>query len=102
MNASRSGKAMYHPGNRELQRRFGSQPLADRLLERTHRTAFTESDIAFIESVPFFLLATADAAGRPDCSFKGGAPGFVKIVAGNELVFPDYDGNGMFKSLGNI
>jgi hypothetical protein len=93
---------MYHEGNRELQARFGSIALADRLLERTHRTAFTEGDKAFIESLPFFFLATADAEGQPDCSFKGGSPGFVKVVAPDLLIYPDYDGNGMFKSLGNI
>ncbi len=93
---------MYHAGNRELQDRFGSSALADRLVTHTHRLQFTEDDKAFIESVPFFFLATADADGRPDCSFKGGAPGFVKIVAPDGLQFPDYDGNGMFKSLGNL
>ncbi len=93
---------MYHEGNRELQARFGSVALADRLLEHTHRTAFTAGDKAFIESLPFFFLATADAEGRPDCSFKGGAPGFARVVAPDLLVYPDYDGNGMFKSLGNI
>ena len=93
---------MYHEGNRELQARFGSVALADRLLEHTHRTAFTAGDKAFIESLPFFFLATADAEGRPDCSFKGGAPGFARVVAPDLLVYPDYDGNGMFKSLGNM
>jgi predicted pyridoxine 5'-phosphate oxidase superfamily flavin-nucleotide-binding protein len=93
---------MYHEGSRELQARFGSTVLADRLLERTHRTAFTDADKAFIESLPFFFLATADARGQPDCSFKGGAPGFVKVIAPDLLIYPDYDGNGMFKSLGNI
>jgi predicted pyridoxine 5'-phosphate oxidase superfamily flavin-nucleotide-binding protein len=94
--------SMYHEGNRELQTRFGSVALADRLLEHTHRTTFTGGDKAFIESLPFFFLATADAEGRPDCSFKGGAPGFVRVIAPDLLVYPDYDGNGMFKSLGNI
>ena len=93
---------MYHEGNRELQGRFGSVALADRLMERTHRTAFTDGDKAFIQSLPFFFLATADTEGRPDCSFKGGAPGFVRVMAPDLLVYPDYDGNGMFKSLGNI
>ncbi|HEY2444866.1 MAG TPA: pyridoxamine 5'-phosphate oxidase family protein [Rhizomicrobium sp.] len=93
---------MYHPGNRELQDRFGSRALADRLVERTRRSEFTDDDRAFIESVPFFFLATADLDGRPDCSFKGGSPGFARVVAPDLLVFPDYDGNGMFKSLGNI
>jgi predicted pyridoxine 5'-phosphate oxidase superfamily flavin-nucleotide-binding protein len=93
---------MYHEGNRELQARFGSIALADRLLEKTHRTAFTEADKSFIESQPFFFLATADAKGQPDCSFKGGPPGFVKVLAPDLLIYPDYDGNGMFKSLGNV
>jgi predicted pyridoxine 5'-phosphate oxidase superfamily flavin-nucleotide-binding protein len=93
---------MYHEGNRELQAHFGSIALADRLLEKTHRTAFTDADKAFIECQPFFFLATADAHGQPDCSFKGGSPGFVKVLAPDLLIYPDYDGNGMFKSLGNI
>jgi predicted pyridoxine 5'-phosphate oxidase superfamily flavin-nucleotide-binding protein len=93
---------MYHEGNRELQARFDSTALADRLMDKTHRTAFTDGDKAFIESLSFFFLATADAQGRPDCSFKGGEPGFVRILAPDLLVYPDYDGNGMFKSLGNI
>jgi predicted pyridoxine 5'-phosphate oxidase superfamily flavin-nucleotide-binding protein len=63
---------------------------------------FTTDDRAFIERAPYFFLATADADGRPDCSFKGGMPGFVSVTGPSELAFPDYDGNGMFKSLGNI
>ena len=93
---------MYHAGNRDLQAQFGSTALADRLLEKTHRTQFTDGDKAFIEGATFFFLATADPDGRPDCSFKGGPAGFVTAVGPNRLVFPDYDGNGMFKSLGNI
>ena len=93
---------MYHEGNRELQDRFGARLLADRLVERLWRDRFKDEDKAFIETVGHFFLATADAGGHPDCSFKGGPPGFVKIPAPDLLVFPDYDGNGMFKSLGNI
>jgi predicted pyridoxine 5'-phosphate oxidase superfamily flavin-nucleotide-binding protein len=92
---------MYHEGNRSLQDNFGSRRIADRL-EELARTAFTEDDKAFIESASYFFLATADAEGRPDCSFKGGAPGFVRVTGPSELSFPDYDGNGMFKSLGNV
>lgn len=94
--------AMYHDGNRDLQTRFGSRALADRLVERLWRDRFKDEDKVFIESVGFFFLATADAQGRPDCSFKGGPPGFVRVEASDRLMFPDYDGNGMFKSLGNI
>jgi len=93
---------MYHEGSRELQDRFGSRALADRLEEKLRRERFTEDDAAFIAAQPFFFLASADAQGRPDCSFKGGEPGFVRVAAPDLLVFPDYDGNGMFRSLGNL
>ncbi len=94
--------SFYHDGQRDMQAMFGSRPLADRLEQNTHRIAFTDADRAFIEGVSFFFLATADAEGQPDCSYKGGAPGFVRVPEPNLLVFPDYDGNGMFRSLGNL
>ena len=94
--------APYHAGMRALQDRFDSRRLADRLEEKLSRTTFADEDRVFIESRPLFFLATADAAGRPDCSYKGGAPGFVRITADDELAFPSYDGNGMFRSLGNV
>jgi uncharacterized protein len=93
---------VYHEGNRELQDAFGSRALADRLAQVTRHVAFTDSDAKFIAEQAFFFLATADAEGRPDCSFKGGPVGFAQVTAPDELIFPDYDGNGMFKSLGNI
>ncbi|MDO8874990.1 MAG: pyridoxamine 5'-phosphate oxidase family protein [Pseudolabrys sp.] len=92
---------LYHDGNRQLQDRFDSRRISDRL-ENLARTAFTDDDKAFIESAAYFFIATADAEGRPDCSFKGGMPGFVRVTGPSELSFPDYDGNGMFKSLGNV
>jgi predicted pyridoxine 5'-phosphate oxidase superfamily flavin-nucleotide-binding protein len=93
---------IYHDGSRGLQDAFGSRALADRLEEKLRRDRFTDGDAAFVAAQGFFFLATADAQGRPDCSFKGGRPGFVRVAAPDLLVFPDYDGNGMFKSLGNI
>ena len=92
---------MFHEGNRRLQDQFESRRISDRL-ESFARTQFTPDDRVFIESASYFFLATADAEGRPDCSFKGGLPGFVTVTGPSELAFPDYDGNGMFKSLGNI
>jgi predicted pyridoxine 5'-phosphate oxidase superfamily flavin-nucleotide-binding protein len=93
---------MFHDGNRTLQDAFDSRRISDRLEETLTRTRFTADDTAFLEGAVYFFLATADAEGRPDCSFKGGAPGFVRVTGPNELAFPDYDGNGMFKSLGNL
>lgn len=96
------GTIMFHDGNRALQDQFDSRRIADRLEEKLTRRQLTPQDRAFIEGSMFFFLATADADGRPDCSFKGGSLGFVRVIGPDEIAFPDYDGNGMFKSLGNI
>lgn len=96
-----AGDDFYNEGSRALQDAFDSRRIADRLLD-IGRTAFTDDDRAFIEGSVYFFLATADAEGRPDCSFKGGPAGFVRVTGPSELAFPDYDGNGMFRSLGNV
>jgi predicted pyridoxine 5'-phosphate oxidase superfamily flavin-nucleotide-binding protein len=93
---------MYHDGNRRLQDEFDSRRISDRLEEKLTRTAFTADDRTFIERAIYFFMSTADAHGHPDCSFKGGPAGFVRVTGPSELAFPDYDGNGMFKSLGNL
>ena len=93
---------MYHDGSRQLQESFQARALADRMVERIVHDTFTDEDRAFIESRVMFFLATADAQGRPDCSYKGGMPGFVRVLDPGTLAFPSYDGNGMFKSLGNV
>lgn len=92
----------YHRGMREMQDRFDTRRLADRLDQHLGRSAFREEDRLFIESRPLFFLATADAQGRPDCSYKGGHPGFVRVVGPDLIEFPSYDGNGQFRSLGNV
>jgi len=90
----------YHEGARHWQDRFDSRRLADRLAETLSRPRLVAEDRAFHRRQPLFFLATADAEGRPDVSYKGGAPGFVRIVDERTLAFPSYDGNGMFRSLG--
>jgi uncharacterized protein len=92
---------MFHEGNRELQDRYDGRRLADSLERNRRHANFTEADRKFIESAPFFFLATAHGE-NVDCSFKGGIPGFVRVTGENTLAFPDYDGNSMYKSLGNI
>ena len=93
---------MYHEESRKLQDQFDTRRLADRLAERLLRTTFNDEDRAFIEAQRMFFLATTDADGFPDCSYKGGDPGFVRVLDDRTLAFPVYDGNGMFLSLGNI
>lgn len=93
--------SMFNDGNRELQDKYGGRAVADRIVELVETSTFTEEFQEFVESVPFFFLATS-AGDNTDCSFKGGAPGFVRVTAPDQLIFPDYDGNRMYKSLGNI
>jgi uncharacterized protein len=94
--------SMYHEGSRALQDQFETRRLADRLQVVQAHTTFTADDKEVIEESTMLFLATADAEGHPECSYKGGLPGFVRVVDERTLVFPDYDGNGMFKSLGNV
>jgi predicted pyridoxine 5'-phosphate oxidase superfamily flavin-nucleotide-binding protein len=93
----------YHGGSRRLQDRFDTRRLADRLDERFVQSAvIDDADRAFIERMDMFFLATADAEGRPQCSYKGGDPGFVRVLDEHTVAFPNYDGNGMYLSMGNL
>jgi uncharacterized protein len=93
----------YHAGARALQDRFDTRRLADRLDERfLSRRVIGDEDRAFIERMDHFFLATADADGHPQCSYKGGDPGFVRVLDEHTIAFPNYDGNGMYLSMGNV
>jgi predicted pyridoxine 5'-phosphate oxidase superfamily flavin-nucleotide-binding protein len=92
---------VYHGGQRELQARFDSTRLADRLAEVKMRAELDAADAAFIAARDMLFLASADAEGRPSCSYKGGDPGFVRVLDARTVAFPCYDGNGMFVSMGN-
>ncbi len=93
---------LYHGGSRELQDRFDTRRLADRIEQRLVVDRVGENDKAFIESLDMFFLATTDEDGQPSCSYKGGDAGFVRVVDPITLAFPNYDGNGMFLSMGNL
>ncbi len=93
---------IYHEGMRRLQDARDTRRIADRLAEVTLRSRFTDEDRAFIERSAMFFIATADAEGHPDCSYKGGLPGFVRVVDEQTLAIPDYDGNGMYRTWGNV
>jgi len=93
--------AIYHDGNRKLQDEFDTRRLADLGEQRWVHDAIDESDQRFIERADMFFLATADEQGRPNCSYKGGDPGFVRVIDEHTVAFPNYDGNGMYLSMGN-
>lgn len=94
-------RPFYHDGMRELQDRFDGRRVADALEKHRKHYEFWETDRALIESAPFFFIATTYGEWV-DCSIRSGDPGFVKIVGPNVLEFPEYDGNSMYRTLGNI
>ena len=94
--------ALYEDSHRRLQQQFDTERLADRIEQRLFRTALTDEDRAFIEKLDLFFLATVNSRGEPSCSYKGGDPGFVRVVDPQTLAFPCYDGNGMYLSMGNV
>ena len=91
----------YNEGSRELQQQFDTTRLADRVSELTH-DRLSNSDKAFIEHMDMFFLATVDEDGHANCSYKGGEPGFVRVIDDTTIAFPNYDGNGMYLSMGNV
>jgi predicted pyridoxine 5'-phosphate oxidase superfamily flavin-nucleotide-binding protein len=91
----------YNDGNRRLQDRFDTRRLADRIDERIVHATIDADDRAFIERCDMFFIATADTTGRPQCSYKGGDPGFVRVLDEQTIAFPVYDGNGMYLTAGN-
>jgi len=93
---------LYRDSHRALQDAFGTRRMADLNEESDLRADICERDRAFIESRDMFFLASVDEEGRPTVSYKGGDPGFVKVPDPKTLLFPSYDGNGMFLSMGNI
>ncbi|MEA2510173.1 MAG: uncharacterized protein QOG21_2255 [Actinomycetota bacterium] len=93
---------MFNGGSRNLQDRYDTRRIADRIEEKLVGDTIDSNDKAFIERLDMFFFATADAHGYPNCSYKGGDPGFVRVVDEHNIAFPNYDGNGMYLSMGNI
>jgi len=92
----------YSPAMRKLQEENDSRPLADAVVQAIVRNELEPEQIGFISSRDYFFLSTVSAKGEPTVSYKGGAPGFVHVVSPSKILFPNFDGNGMFFSLGNI
>jgi predicted pyridoxine 5'-phosphate oxidase superfamily flavin-nucleotide-binding protein len=93
---------IYHDGNRQLQNQFDTRRLADRLDEAIVQDSIMPSDQEFIERLDMFFIATVDERGHANCSYKAGDPGFVRVLDEHTLAFPNYDGNGMYLTMGNI
>jgi predicted pyridoxine 5'-phosphate oxidase superfamily flavin-nucleotide-binding protein len=94
--------SLYNEGSRKLQDRFDTRRLADRIEERIVHDRIDDDDRAFIEARDMFFIATVDEEGQPQSSYKGGDPGFVRVLDEHTIAFPVYDGNGMYLTAGNL
>ena len=92
----------YSAGMRAVQDHFDGRRLADRLEQVTRHRTFSTPDLEFLAGSSMVFVATADADGWPDCSYKGGRPGFVRTLSDRDLAIAVYDGNSQYRSLGNI
>jgi uncharacterized protein len=93
---------LYNRRSRQLQDRFDTRRLADRIEERIVHDTIDDGDRAFIEGRDMFFIATVDGEGQPQSSYKGGDPGFVRVLDEHTIAFPVYDGNGMYLTAGNL
>jgi predicted pyridoxine 5'-phosphate oxidase superfamily flavin-nucleotide-binding protein len=93
---------LYGPQHRALQDQFDSRRMADRIETIAVKPELDDAARAFIESRDMFFLSSIDHKGRPTVSYKGGDPGFVRVLDPSTIAFPSYDGNGMYLSMGNI
>ena len=93
---------IYHDGQRTLQEQYDTTRLAERLAADIVKDRIGDHDKQFIEHLDMFFLATVDEDGHANCSYKGGEPGFVRVIDEHTVAFPNYDGNGMYVSMGNV
>jgi predicted pyridoxine 5'-phosphate oxidase superfamily flavin-nucleotide-binding protein len=92
----------YFEGHRLIHDRFDTRRLADRLEEALCTDVIDDRAKEFIQRRDMFFLSTVDPQGRPSVSYRGGDPGFVKVIDARTIAFPNYDGNGMYVSMGNL
>lgn len=92
----------YTAAQRALQEQQDSVPLADALDATIIVDELDERAAEFVGSRDFFFLSTVTGDGEPTVSYKGGGRGVVHVADPTTLLFPSYDGNGMYLSMGNI
>jgi predicted pyridoxine 5'-phosphate oxidase superfamily flavin-nucleotide-binding protein len=89
-------------GEHLLQRAYGSQARAERFYRDQVLDHLTDEMAAFAGRMEMAFVATADSGGETDCSLRTGPPGFLQVLDANRLAYPEYRGNGVMASLGNI
>ena len=89
-------------GEHHLQAQFGTTARARGFYDHQMLDPLNERMQEFVARMDMMFVATADGSGEADCSFRAGPPGFVCVLDERTLVYPEYRGNGVMGSLGNI
>ena len=89
-------------GEQQAQKRFGSTSRAEAFYANQMLDRLNQQMQQFIARQEMVFIATADSKGSCDCSFRAGTPGFVCVLNEKTLAYPEYRGNGVLASLGNI
>jgi uncharacterized protein len=89
-------------GERFLQYTYGSVDRANRFYAEQVRDRLLPTMITFIGRMEMVFVATANSRGDCDASLRAGPPGFIRVLDDLHLAYPEYRGNGVMASLGNI
>jgi hypothetical protein len=89
-------------GEHLLQQRHGTAVRARAFYDHQVLDRLNERMQDFVRRMDMFFLATSDASGECDSSFRAGPPGFVGVLDERTLAYPEYRGNGVMASLGNV
>lgn len=105
---SRTARRRYDPpqpgsrGEHMLQERYGTRERATKFYNGQVTTQLTPKMMEFIGRMEMAFVATSDAEGECDCSFRAGPPGFLRVLDNRTIAYPEFRGNGVMASLGNI
>jgi len=95
-------KNIFHQGHKKARDRYNTKANADYWLETLDTSKLNNAMIEFIENCTYFFFATASPEGQPNLNYKGGEKGFLHVINENQLVFPNFKGNGILHSLGDL
>lgn len=94
---------LFHDGHRRAQALYANPARAERIINAMpDTTSLSEEQVHFLEALPFFFLATSNGAGHMQCNFKGGGPRVLRVGDSRTLYYPEYPGNDMMLSVGNL
>ena len=95
-------KEIHSRGEYVLQKKYGTHKKAEAFYKKQMLDHLNDEMIQFASKQEIAIISTSDVEGNCDTSFRGGPPGFIRILDEKTLIYPEYMGNGVLASLGNM